>query len=71
MAADGERYAAVHEGFIEILPDRMTVLSEGAEWPEEIDINRANDAEDPSRAKTFEHAKAWILPGPNWRLNGR
>ncbi len=36
--------AAVHGGIIEILKDKVTVLAEVAEWPEEIDVNRANEA---------------------------
>lgn len=40
----GVKKAALHAGFIEVLKDRVTVLAEVAEWPEEIDINRANDA---------------------------
>ena len=38
------RIAALHSGFVEILPDSVTVLAETVEWPEEIDINRANEA---------------------------
>ncbi len=41
---DGIKKAAVHAGFAEILQDRVNVLAEVAEWPEEIDINRANEA---------------------------
>ena len=37
--------AAVHSGFLEILPEKITVMAEVAEWPEEIDINRAKEAE--------------------------
>ena len=40
----GERKAALHKGFAEILPDRVTVLAQIAEWPEEIDRNRAEEA---------------------------
>ena len=36
--------AAVMGGIIEILQDKVTVLAEEAEWPEEIDVKRANDA---------------------------
>ena len=36
--------AAVHSGFAEILPDKVTLLAEIAEWPDEIDINRAREA---------------------------
>lgn len=42
---DGQtREAAVHDGFLEILKDRVIVLAEACEWPEEIDINRAREA---------------------------
>lgn len=40
----GEKEAALHDGFIEILKDRVVILAESCEWPEEIDINRANEA---------------------------
>lgn len=36
--------AALHDGFIEILGDKVTILAESCEWPDEIDINRANEA---------------------------
>jgi F-type H+-transporting ATPase subunit epsilon len=36
--------AALHTGFAEILEEEVTVLAEVAEWPDEIDINRANEA---------------------------
>ena len=36
--------AAVHSGFAEILPDKVTLLAEIAEWPDEIDKNRAEAA---------------------------
>ena len=39
-----ERKAAIHSGFMEILKDRIVVLAEIAEWPDEIDINRAKEA---------------------------
>lgn len=36
--------AVVHSGFAEILPDKVTLLAEIAEWPEEIDKSRAEAA---------------------------
>ena len=36
--------AAVHSGFAEILPDKVTLLAEIAEWPDEIDKGRAEAA---------------------------
>ena len=36
--------AALISGFIEILPERITIMAEVAEWPDEIDANRAEEA---------------------------
>ena len=42
---DGEaKEAALHSGFVEILPDRVTILAEVIEWPEEINRQRAEAA---------------------------
>lgn len=43
--ADGDiKKAAVHGGIVEVLKDKVTVLAEVAEWPDEIDVARANEA---------------------------
>ena len=36
--------AALHSGFVEILEDKVTILAEVIEWPDEIDFNRAEEA---------------------------
>ncbi len=36
--------AAILGGFLEILQDKITVLAEDAQWPEEIDVDRAKEA---------------------------
>lgn len=41
---NGTKKAALHAGFAEILPDKITILAEVAEWPDEIDKNRAEEA---------------------------
>lgn len=42
---DGQvKKAAVMGGFVEIQKDRITVMAENAEWPEEIDVDRAKAA---------------------------
>lgn len=41
---DGEKEAALHSGFAEILGDSITILAESVEWPDEIDIHRAEEA---------------------------
>lgn len=48
--------AAVHSGFAEILPHKVTLLAEVAEWPHEIDIERARAAK--QRAEDRIAAKA-------------
>ena len=42
--SDTEARAALISGFIEILQDEVTVLAEVAEWPDEIDVKRAEEA---------------------------
>ena len=41
---DGElKRAALHSGFARISPDNIMILAEVAEWPDEIDLNRAEE----------------------------
>ena len=42
--AEGEKEAALHAGFAEILPDRITILAEIIDWPAEINAERAEAA---------------------------
>ena len=41
---EGIKKAAVMGGFIEIQKERITILAEDANWPEEIDVERAKAA---------------------------
>lgn len=53
---DGQwRGAVLTEGFMEILPDRVIVLVDTAEWPEEIDINRARAARERAEERLHQH----------------
>lgn len=38
--------AALHAGFAEILQDEVVIMAEIIEWPEEIDVNRAEAAKE-------------------------
>ena len=42
--ADGVKKAALLSGFLQILPEKVTILAEACEWPENIDGKRANEA---------------------------
>ena len=48
---EGEKKAALHAGFVEILQDRVTVLAELIEWPDEIDLERAESAGQRARER--------------------
>lgn len=56
--AEEVKRAALHAGFAEILQDRIVILAEVIEWPEEIDEDRATKAreraEERLRSKTPE-----------------
>lgn len=51
----GKKEAAVHAGFVEILPDKVTFLAEIAEWPDEIDITRAEAAKARAEERIHNH----------------
>ncbi len=36
--------AALLSGFITIFPDKVTIMAETVEWPDEIDFNRADES---------------------------
>ena len=38
------KIAALHSGFAQILGDSIVILAESVEWPDEIDVNRAEEA---------------------------
>lgn len=42
----GDHTIAISGGFLEVKPDRVTVLAESAELPEEIDVDRASLAKE-------------------------
>lgn len=43
---EGTKEAALHAGFAEILPDKMTIMAEIVEWSAEIDEERAEHAKE-------------------------
>ncbi len=51
-----ERMMAVLGGFAEIRPDCVTILSDSAEWPDEIDIKRAEAAKERAERRMNENS---------------
>lgn len=54
--AEGEKNAALHSGFVEVLLEQVTVLAEAAEWPDEIDVERAERARARAEERLHSHA---------------
>ena len=50
--------AAVHSGFAEILPEKVTLLAEIAEWPAEIDKARAEAARERAEERLANKTEA-------------
>ena len=48
--------AALHAGFAEVLPDKVTILAEIIEWPVEIDLARAEESKSRAEERIREHA---------------
>lgn len=45
------KYAAISEGFIQVMPDKAVILADSCELPEEIDIKRAEEARQRAEEK--------------------
>lgn len=43
---ENKKHAALHAGFVQILPDEVTILAEIIEWPGEINEERARAAKE-------------------------
>lgn len=50
-----EKEAALHAGFAEILSGQVTILAEIIEWPEEIDVERAEAAMQRAKERLQTH----------------
>lgn len=55
--AAGEDMIAVSGGFMEVRKDKVTILAETAELPDEIDVNRAQAAKERAERRMAESGK--------------
>lgn len=51
---DDQKIAALHAGFVEVLPEQITILAEIIEWPNEIDLGRAEAAKERAEQRIKE-----------------
>lgn len=53
---DGEeKVAAVVDGYVTVAKDKTTIITDSAEWPEEIDVERAIEAKKRAEKRLKEH----------------
>lgn len=52
-----EKIIAVHGGFVEAREDKVTVLTDAAEWPYELDEERAKESEKRARERLDQDVK--------------
>lgn len=53
---NGQKEAAIHAGFVQILGEKVTFLAEVAEWPDEIDPARAEAAKQRAEERLRNHS---------------
>jgi F-type H+-transporting ATPase subunit epsilon len=51
----GKKKASLIAGFMEIQQEKVTILAETAEWPEEIDLDRAKAAQKRAKERISSH----------------
>lgn len=54
----GEDVISVSGGFLEVKPEKVTVLAEAAELPEEIDVDRATRAKERAERRLAERSNS-------------
>lgn len=58
---DEEKKATLLSGFVEITEDKVSILAEAAEWPDQIDVARAEAARDRALKRLEEKGGADLL----------
>ena len=69
ITGEDNKEAALHAGFAEILGDKVTLLAEVAEWPDEIDLNRAEAARDRAEERISVKAETTDLKRAEFALH--
>lgn len=57
-----DKYAAFSEGFATVNGNKVDILVDAAEWPEEIDRRRAERALERAEKRLKERTMAWEMP---------
>lgn len=49
-----EKRAAIHGGFVEVQPTSVTILADSTEWPDEIDVERAEESKKRAKQRLID-----------------
>lgn len=58
VTAEGEKHAFIGRSLLKVMDGNVTILCDTAEWPEDIDIARAEEAEKRARAQMLSRESA-------------
>jgi F-type H+-transporting ATPase subunit epsilon len=58
MTAEGERHAFISRSLLKVMDGSVTIIADTAEWPEDIDFERAEEAEKRAREQLAAKASA-------------
>jgi len=58
MTEQGERHAFISRSLLKVMNGNVTIIADTAEWPEDIDIERAEDAEKRAREMLLHRESA-------------
>ncbi len=61
---NGQKTAALLSGFVEITPEKVTILAEAVEWPQNIDVARPGE---PASGHSRFWNKKRMSGRPHWR----
>ncbi|HLR21570.1 MAG TPA: F0F1 ATP synthase subunit epsilon [Tissierellaceae bacterium] len=59
---DTERIGAIVDGYITVLNDKVTIVTDAAEWPDEIDVERAEKAKERAESRLDNKKKDIDIP---------
>ncbi len=56
-----ERVASISEGYVSVTREKTTVITDSAEWPEEIDVERAKESKERAERRLSQREGIDIL----------
>lgn len=58
VTEEGERHAFISRSLLKVMDGNVTIIADTAEWPEDIDFQRAEEAEKRAKGQLMERESA-------------